>query len=327
MELIIKLNKYDAFSQIRYDKMCKMKMTVNEILLINKMLLENKFQFKDIQKHLQKLKLGNINLCDIDLEDRLIKLQKLGKDTSSEYAFILRYGEILGKELLQQKTTKTTPKDGSNFKLTGNKKTWLKFFGPTIGEQKYNEYLAKRNTTYAIRRHKGNYKHMNSLSVFINKHGKEKGTQLFYEKMKKMWNSQKPGQQTSKIATELFDTLQKHINDVCYYGGTEKIINYKTNYYKVDFCYQNSIIEFFGDRWHGNPRKYNEDAIITRYGGKKQSVKDIHRKDNRRLKNIKKLNYSVLVIWEYDYRHFPETTIQQCFEFLQLHTAITPATK
>ena len=58
------------------------------------------------------------------------------------------------------------------------------------------------------------------------------------------------------------------------------------------------VIEFNGDYWHCNPQKYKSD-----YFNKKKSLyaKEIWERDAQRLEKIKKLGYSVVVVWENDF--------------------------
>jgi hypothetical protein len=71
----------------------------------------------------------------------------------------------------------------------------------------------------------------------------------------------------SKISMELFTELEKILNDKCYYGKNEKIVQFydsdnKYFCFYVDFTYKNKIIEFYGDAIHGNPLIYSAKLKI-----------------------------------------------------------------
>ncbi len=80
----------------------------------------------------------------------------------------------------------------------------------------------------------------------------------------------------------------------------------------LDFTYQNKVIEFFGDYWHANPLKYMAEQKIFR----KILAVDKWQSDKERLEFIKNSGYSVLVVWENDYRKNPEQVVQICSAFL-----------
>ena len=60
----------------------------------------------------------------------------------------------------------------------------------------------------------------------------------------------------------------------------------------------NLIIEFNGDYWHCNPKKYKEDYF---HPHKKKTAKEIWKEDKIRVDNIKKYGYNLMIIWERDF--------------------------
>ena len=61
----------------------------------------------------------------------------------------------------------------------------------------------------------------------------------------------------------------------------------------------NLLIEYNGDYWHCNPKKYNS----TYYNKKKgKTAKEIWEYDKNKLDLAKKYNYNCFVIWESDYK-------------------------
>lgn len=77
----------------------------------------------------------------------------------------------------------------------------------------------------------------------------------------------------------------------------------------------NKVIEYNGDKWHANPKKYKADDIPLPFTGKKAS--EIWELDTQKIALAKTKGYKVLVIWESEYKKFPEKTLQKCIDFLQ----------
>jgi len=124
---------------------------------------------------------------------------------------------------------------------------------------------------------------------------------------------------TSKIADELFKQIMSffpnHIIWTHLSKLREKRIFYNNSVYSLDFYDEttNTIIEFYGDYWHMNPKKYKENDIpdfAVSYG-KIYKAKDIWEHDTQRINNIKKtiLNASIIIIWESEYISNKETCI------------------
>lgn len=61
----------------------------------------------------------------------------------------------------------------------------------------------------------------------------------------------------------------------------------------------NTVIECYGDVWHGNPKKYKPSDIICKYSGDTE-VKDIWEFDHERENQIKSFGFNLIIIWEYD---------------------------
>jgi G:T-mismatch repair DNA endonuclease (very short patch repair protein) len=57
----------------------------------------------------------------------------------------------------------------------------------------------------------------------------------------------------------------------------------------------NLIIEFYGDYWHCNPKKYNSEYL---HPHKKKTAKEIWEEDKVRIDYLKNLGYNLEIIWE-----------------------------
>jgi hypothetical protein len=92
-----------------------------------------------------------------------------------------------------------------------------------------------------------------------------------------------------------------------------------TTKYKADgYCEEtNTIYEFHGDLWHGNPKIYNLND--TSYFGIKYG--ELYEKTLEREKLIKDLGYNLVVMWEYDWNKINKSikVLQRKFRNFKLH--------
>jgi len=73
-----------------------------------------------------------------------------------------------------------------------------------------------------------------------------------------------------------------------------------TNYKADGYCKEtNTIYEFHGDFWHGNPKIYNQDKINTKTNC---SFKELYEKTLIKENKIKELGYNLVIIWEKDWK-------------------------
>ena len=79
----------------------------------------------------------------------------------------------------------------------------------------------------------------------------------------------------------------------------------------ADFLYEKKIIEFQGDIYHGNPKLFNENDKPNPFK-KNLTCKELWIDDENRKKYLESLGYSVLVIWENDYKKNSDLVIQRC---------------
>jgi G:T-mismatch repair DNA endonuclease (very short patch repair protein) len=80
--------------------------------------------------------------------------------------------------------------------------------------------------------------------------------------------------------------------------------------YKTDgFCKEtNTIYEFHGDYWHGNPEVFDHDEQ-TYFG---VTFRELYKKTLEREKTIKGLGYKLIVMWENKWKR-----INKSFKILQ----------
>jgi hypothetical protein len=79
----------------------------------------------------------------------------------------------------------------------------------------------------------------------------------------------------------------------------------ETNWYADGFCKQtNTIYEFYGDVYHGNPKIFTPVEMCHPYD-KSRSAGSLYEQTQRRERKLKQLGYNIVTIWEteYDIRH------------------------
>lgn len=85
------------------------------------------------------------------------------------------------------------------------------------------------------------------------------------------------------------------------------LVTYKNNvqisYYNVDFVDENvkHIIEVYGDYWHCNPDKYEDDFMHPYF---KMTAVARRKLDDERVRYLTSLGYSVTIVWESDLDRF-----------------------
>lgn len=82
-------------------------------------------------------------------------------------------------------------------------------------------------------------------------------------------------------------------------GGEFEIPMYKSKIKFDGYCKEtNTVYEFHGDYWHGNPSLYNSSDINEHT---KSTFGELYTKTNKREEYIKSQGYNLVTIWESDY--------------------------
>jgi hypothetical protein len=167
-----------------------------------------------------------------------------------------------------------------------------------------------------------------SLEKCIDKYGFEEGTERWKERQKKWQNTlnSKPIEEREKInkkkkpiigpISKAEKELFEHLKNLGI--AVDKQFSLSRNdgrWYHYDIVYNNKIIEFNGDYWHANPKKYNESDIFSR-NMKVCTASDIWRKDREKIECAIRNNFEVMIVWESDYKKDKQGTIDKCLNFL-----------
>jgi hypothetical protein len=86
-----------------------------------------------------------------------------------------------------------------------------------------------------------------------------------------------------------------------------------TNYKADGYCHEtNTIYEFHGDFWHGNPKKFVTNAINPII---KKTYGELYESTIKRENTIKQMGYNLVVIWEYDWVKLNKACVklQRCY--------------
>lgn len=122
----------------------------------------------------------------------------------------------------------------------------------------------------------------------------------------------------SYIANEFFesiyDKVKQDFKNIMFLKPELRLYSNETKYY-YDFtiCDINKIIEFNGDYWHCNPNKYTFDYIHKKSN---KTASEIWDKDKNKIDCAIKNGYSLITIWEGEYRADKEKTIKKCLNFI-----------
>lgn len=161
-----------------------------------------------------------------------------------------------------------------------------------------------------------------SLDKCMEKHGAEKGRQVWAKRQEKwqksvrtLENIQKSGKVASRISQRLFWEIMRvvpaeHQAHTYFAEHQHEYALYDRNnecFYLYDFVITSLkiCVEFHGDVWHGNPLLFNETDTPNPYQ-KSQTCRDIWEHDAIKRKCIEDRGYTMKVIWESDYIKNPE---------------------
>jgi len=164
-----------------------------------------------------------------------------------------------------------------------------------------------------------------SKEICVEKHGEEKGIEIWQNRQNK-WQEKlkaKPAEELArinrlKISKGLsVSSAEKHIasklREKFAVATQYTLFESDKKQYVYDIVYNNRIVEYHGDFWHCNPKKYQADYINPRT---KITAADKWARDQEKIKFAEAQGYQVLVVWESDFKNNKEEVIKQCTQFL-----------
>lgn len=142
-----------------------------------------------------------------------------------------------------------------------------------------------------------------TLDHFIKNYGKNKGEELYLNKIHKnlYLPSKKSGDFFDRIDLILGKKYKTYYYNKCDFEFGKLLSNGK--YVFLDYFIEdlNICIEYYGDIWHGNPKKFKKEDIPFFFKDSKKTAEEIWNDDKERLFLLKKdFNIDTIVIWESD---------------------------
>ena len=244
------------------------------------------------------------------LEDSKNMLSERQKTINLE-KYVEKYGDEIGSELYNQKVENRKKylrldniDNNTNIKFYINK-------GYSLEDSK--NMLSERQKTI-------------NFEKYVEKYGDEIGTKLYNQKIENRNNyfgCSKKGY--SNISQELFDRIKDCYidSDNLFYATNNKEYSIKKSigngYWLFDFTdlSNNKIIEFQGDIFHANPKKYKHDETPHPFYLEKKSS-DIWKEDENKKNDAEKQNFKIHYVWYSEYLANKEKVFEDCIKFLKI---------
>lgn len=267
---------------------------INQIAIAENMLFPaKKKKLHVIVKQIKKLKENNVSFDR--LYERLIKIDSLGKDSSSKKSILYRYGLVNGLKKFKEKNKKCRITRDYYFKKYGEDeaKRLLKMQGASLenyilrhgekeGKEKWQKYLEKRKKAYAKKREDGHVYPKYNLDYFINLHGEEKGTYIYNEKIKKQKYKVSKQRYIDEYGEELGNEICRKVKDntslssfIKRYGKEEGLARYSKYLEVQQETYEQKAKRLYPDSWEEKLQEYKNNRInfdintwIRKYGEK-----------------------------------------------------------
>lgn len=228
---------------------------------------------------------------------------------NTERAYTLKYGDIEGKIKFKEKKRKD---------------------GELNSPRKISYWINKGYSENESKTLLFNFQNNFSLVKCIDKYGEKEGKLIFSERQEKWQNSlNKNGNLKigySKISQELFYILLEEykISDknFIFFATHNKEFSIKKEdggilLYDFTDIKNKKIIEYNGDMFHANPKKYLSEDTPHPFNKQIKSI-DIWEKDSIKIELAKKHGFNVLIIWDSEYRWGnKQKIIDKCIKFLK----------
>lgn len=242
-------------------------------------------------------------------EESQIKVES--QRLTSLRGYIERYGELLGSEKWVEKQKKL-----KEWGSTGSCNL-IYYINKGFSEEEAKIELSKRQSTF-------------SKEKCIEKYGYDDGILRFTERQTKWSKSLSSGGKLkigySKTSQELFYKILENYciedKDKVFFATHNKefkISKSDGGVWLYDFTdiKNNKIIEYNGDLFHGNPKKFKGDDHPHPFN-RETTAKEIWEKDEIKINKAKENGFDILVIWDSEYRWGnKDKIINKCLKFLK----------
>jgi hypothetical protein len=157
----------------------------------------------------------------------------------------------------------------------------------------------------------------------VKKYGYEEGIRIWKERQERWQNTlnSKPYEEQLRIlkakaekskVTKPYSKIEHEFSSQLVSDEYKNVV--VTPYAIPDICVGWKIIDFFGDYYHCNPKKYKADFYNHRA---KKTAQEIWNKDAERTVKLEHDGFIVKIVWESDYKADKEKVINECREFLK----------
>ena len=171
----------------------------------------------------------------------------------------------------------------------------------------YGKIRSKKTRKKISEANKGKHHSKETKEKMSETHKDKKRSKETKEKMSKshLEYMKKNNDLYSKISQECFwkiyNELPKDLQKETYFAELNQEYFFRNLHYLADFYIKplNLIIEFFGNYWHMNPDKYNENDFNEIYSKKASQA---WKEDNKRIENLKNNGHELFIIWEKEYK-------------------------
>jgi hypothetical protein len=224
------------------------------------------------------------------------------------------YSENESKDIIRKNQTEAAKQvDFEKRLIPSNIEYWI--------NKGYSKEEAKQN----VSEHQTTF----SLEKCVEKYGEEDGKKRFTERQNKWLNSlltngnmvigySKISQDLFYKILEIYDISDKDKVYFATHNSEFKLEKKEGGVWLYDFTdvKNKKIIEFHGDMYHGNPKKYN--SLDNPHPFRKNiTAQEMWDKDKRKLDVAIEEGFEVLVIWDSEYRWGnKEEIIDRCIDFL-----------
>jgi len=195
----------------------------------------------------------------------------------------------------------------SRVQCTNGIKYYEEKYGNEIGKELFTERIDKWQKSILNNNNMDdiNLKKSHSVAGGLARGLSLEQAEIHYNKTKKRLRSM--NKTFSKISMKMCEMLKNYLVDDCYYAKNPH--EFRVGKYRVDFYHKSTktVVEFYGDYWHKNPKKYMAEDL-HRDG---RTVDDIWKKDRQREADIKKNKHvnNFFIVWESDFRKNPQKII------------------
>jgi len=259
--------------------------------------------------------MNEISAYAFDIPEESWKNWKNKNYTRTLQNYIEKFGEIEGDKRWKKYCDKQAI--SNSFEYKKEKHGW--------DETKFREFNKSRAVTLnnLIKKHgeeKGliiwnkyidRQRYTCTKEYFVKEYGEKEGMEKYTNFANSRCFSEHP---YSKVSQKFFENLDKKLNKYETYYATknkEWVISHENGWYNIDYFIKdlNIGIEFNGDIWHANPKRFKPDEKPLPF--MELTSKEIWEKEEKRTNYLNKKLKDLIIIWEKDYYELGEYILIQ----------------